>query len=324
FTAEGPWVNHSWLLDLIVYGIFQLTGGTNLDNPDLSLTGPVLIGAKAMLMVILAWVLMSIRRPGQSVWLPAVFTALTMMVLSRWISLQPKVISFLFLGLTLYFLQRPWGEAGERKFALSRPIVAVPLLFLLWVNLDEWFILGPITVALYLVGELAQQFLMPLRTGGDAPPPGHLGRLATLLAVGLLACLANPHFYRAFQFPREIWPWLYDSPLQLDDTYMLQLKLFQSPFAEDELKAAFSANPSSADIAYYLLAALGLVSFALNWADWRGWRIISWLAFFVVSARLMRTIPFFALVGGPISVLNIQDFAMRRYGVGLRMDIPCL
>ena len=107
FTAEGPWVNHSWLLDLIVYGIFQLTGGTNLDNPDLSLTGPVLIGAKAMLMVILAWVLMSIRRPGQSVWLPAVFTALTMMVLSRWISLQPKVISFLFLGLTLYFLQRP-------------------------------------------------------------------------------------------------------------------------------------------------------------------------------------------------------------------------
>jgi tetratricopeptide (TPR) repeat protein len=323
YTAEGPWVNHSWLLDLIVYGIFQWTGGANLESPDLSLTGPVLISAKAILMVILAWVLMSIRRPGQSVWLPAVFTALAMVVLSRWVSLQPKVISFLFLGLTLYFLQRPWGDAGERKFALSRPIIAIPLLFLLWVNLDEWFILGPITVALYLVGELAQQFLMPLRTGEDAPPPGHLGRLATLLAVGLLVCLVNPHFYRAFQVPSEIWPWwINDSPLQLDDTYTLQLKLFQSPFSEEELTSAFSRNPSSADIAYYLLAALGLASFALNWADWRGWRIIVWLAFFMVSARLMRTIPFFAVVAGPITALNIQDFAVRRYGVGLRLDNP--
>jgi tetratricopeptide (TPR) repeat protein len=322
FTAEGPWVNHSWLLDLIVYGIFQWTGGTNLENPDLSLTGPVLIGAKAMLMVILAWVLMSIRRPGQSVWLPAGFTALTMVVLSRWVSLQPKVISFLFLGLTLFFLQRPRGEAGEYKFVLSRPIIAIPLLFLLWVNLDEWFILGPITVALYLIGELAQQFLMPLRTGEDAPPPGHLGRLATLLAVGLVACLVNPHFYRAFQVPAEIWPWLNESPLQLDDTYTLQLKLFQSPFSEEELTAVFSKNPSSADIAYYLLAALGLASFALNWADWRGWRIIIWLAFFMLSARLMRTIPFFAVVAGPITALNIQDFAARRYGVGLRLDNP--
>src|SRR5947208_4628270 len=75
FTAEGPWVNHSWLWDLGVYGLFKLTGGTDLDNPDLSLTGPVLTVAKAVLMVILAWVLMSIRRPGQRVCAAVICTA---------------------------------------------------------------------------------------------------------------------------------------------------------------------------------------------------------------------------------------------------------
>jgi hypothetical protein len=321
FTADGPWVNHSWLWDLGLYAVFQLTGGTDLDNPNLSVTGPVLIGAKAILMVILAWILMSIRRTDQSVWMPAIFTVLTMVVLSRWIFLQPKCISFLFLGLTLYLLQRSSAETNEHKFFLSRSIVAIPLLFVLWVNLDEWFILGPITVALYLVGELVQQFLVPVRTGEDAPAPGQLGRLTTVFAVGLLACLLNPHFYNAFRIPTDIWPWLSDSQLQLDDAYVL-LKLFQSPFNSEEIASVFSSNPSSADIAYYLLAGLGLVSFVLNWAGWRGWRMMIWLAFFVMSARLMRTIPFFAVVAGPITALNLQDFAARRYGLGLKLENP--
>jgi hypothetical protein len=319
FTASGPWVNHSWLGDLALYGVFQLTGGTDLENPNLSVAGPVLIGIKAIFMVILAGILMCIRRTGQSVWLAAVFTALAMVVLSRWIFLQPKCISLLFLGLTLCLLQRPSSQTSERKLSLGHPMVAIPLLFVLWVNLDEWFVLGPITVALFLIGELAQQFLMPLRTGEDAPAPGRSSRLASLLAVALLACLLNPHFYHAFRIPTDVWPWLTDSPLQRDDTYV---QLFQSPLSQDEIRTAFSANPSSADIAYYLLAGLGLVSFVLNWAGWRGWRMMIWLGFFVMSAALMRTIPFFAVVAGPITALNFQDFAARRYGLGLKLENP--
>ena len=202
---------------------------------------------------------------------------------------------------------------------MSRSIIAIPLLFLLWVNLDEWFILGPITVGLYLIGELTQQFIIPTRTGQDAPAPGHVGRLAILLIGGVAACLVNPHFLGAFRLPADLWAKVTDSPLWFDATFQ---GLFQSPFNSDVLALDFGSNASSAAISYYVLAALGLVSFGLNWADWRGWRMMIWLAFFLLSAYWERAIPFFAVVAGPIMALNIQDFAARRYGLGLTVENP--
>ncbi|HEV2947242.1 MAG TPA: hypothetical protein VGX70_07690 [Gemmataceae bacterium] len=319
YTAEGTWVNHSWLSDLILYNVFRLTAGGDLMNPDLSMVGPLLIVAKAILIVLLAWIMMRIRRPDQSLWIAAIFTAISMIVLSRWLFLQPKIISLLFLGLTLYLLQRPEPEPGAKTFWLSRPIIAIPLLFVLWVNLDEWFVLGPITVALFWLGELMQQFLFPIRTGEDAPLPGRLARRGLLLVAAVAACLVNPYFFHAFQVPSELWIRLTDSPLLLDDDME---RYIRAPFSSDALRLAFSANPSSADIGYYVLAALGLVSFILNWADWRGWRTLVWLGFLMLSAYQERTISFFAVVAGPIAALNFQDFAARRYGVDFRVENP--
>lgn len=319
YTADGTWVNHSWLSDLILYNVFRLTAGADSLNPDLSRAGPLLVGAKALLIVLLAWVMMRIRRPGQSIWAAAVCTALSIVVLSRWTFLQPKCISFLFLGLTLYLLQRPEPEPGANKFSLGRSIFAVPILFALWVNLDEWFILGPITVGLFLVGQLIQQFLFPVRTGEDVPLPGRLGRQALLLIAGLAACLLNPYFYHAFQIPSELWIRLTDSPLLLDEDIARSLRV---PFSADSLKSAFGPNPSSSEIGYHVLAALGLVSFVLNWAQWRGWRTLIWLAFYALSAYQERMISFFAVVAGPITALNLQDFAARRYGLDYRIENP--
>jgi tetratricopeptide (TPR) repeat protein len=322
FTAEGTWVNNSWLSDLVLYNVFRLTSGADPLNPDLGLSGPVLIGAKALLFVLLAWIMMKTRRPGQSLWAAAVCTALAIIVLSRWAYLQPKVISFLFLGLTLYLLQRPEPNdtvelSPPRRFLKS--IWVLPVLFAIWVNLDDWFILGPITVGLFLLGELIQQFLFPIRTGEDAPPPGRLSRRALLLVVSLAACLLNPYFHLAFKIPSDLWPVVTDSPI-LSDEYLGQIS--RQPFTPEVLKSAFSTNPSSAEIAYYALAALGLISFILNWADWRGWRTMVWLAFLMLSAYQNRGIPFFAVVAGPITALNLQDFVARRYGIAMKVENP--
>jgi len=320
YTAEGTWVNNSWLSDLVLYNVFRLTSGPDQFNPDLKVAGPVLIGAKALLIVLLAWIMMKIRRPGQSLWAAAVCTAIAVVVLSRSTFLQPKCISFLLLGLTLYLLQRPEPGPAAKKLSLSRNIIAIPILFAFWVNLDEWFILGPITVGLFLLGELIQQFLSPIRTGEDALPPGHIARRALLLVVGLAACLLNPYFHQAFKVPSDLWPMVTNSPLLSDDDLA---RYFRQPFSSEVLNSAFSfVNLSSAQIAYYVLAALGLISFILNWADWRGWRTIVWLMFFMLSAYQERMIPFFAVVAGPITALNLQDFSARRYGVGFKIENP--
>jgi hypothetical protein len=281
--------------------------------------GAVLVGVKALLVAVLAGVMLLIRRPGHRVWLGAILASVAVLAMSRWLFLQPKIFSFLFLGLTVYLLNRESTGVAARGPLWLRPIIAIPVLFALWVNLDEWFILGPFAVALYLIGELLQQVIAPIRTGDDAPAPGHLGRLSLVFGVGLAACLLNPYHVRAFQVPSDLAPWVSgESPLQFDDAYK---SLFQTPFADEYLKSVFK-GPNWAGIAYYLLVLLGVASFLVNVKGWRGWRMILWLGFFLPSFFLARTIPFFAVVAGPITALNFQDFAAQRFGVALRLENP--
>src|SRR5262249_44402354 len=88
-------------------------------------------------------------------------------------------------------------------FAPSR-LWLLPPLFALWVNLDSWFILGPFTVALFLVGEALHDYFAAAPPGPDAPEPGTKRRLGLILAVGLAACLLNPHGVYGFALPPEL------------------------------------------------------------------------------------------------------------------------
>src|SRR5262249_29876782 len=133
--------------------------------------GAVLVGFKALLITLLAWTMMQTRRLKQSMWAPAFCTGLAILTLLPRALLQPTVFSFLLLGVTLYLLHRPYqlrarDSAAQRTYEVYWWLVP---LFVLWVNLDGWFLLGPLTVGLWWVGGVLQQTFAPLRTGDDAP-----------------------------------------------------------------------------------------------------------------------------------------------------------
>src|SRR5205823_3856253 len=107
------------------------------------------------------------RRPGQRLWVPAVCTLLAVVVLSARVFFQPVVVSYLFLGLTLWLLERPRllrqarqldpaAVAAAPHATHTRSLWWLPVLFVLWVNLDQWFLLGLALIALYAVGALLQ------------------------------------------------------------------------------------------------------------------------------------------------------------------------
>jgi tetratricopeptide (TPR) repeat protein len=73
------------------------------------------------------------------------------------------------------------------------------------------------------------------------------------------------------------------------------------------VRAATKLN--AAAIAYLALLALGPVSFVMHRAALRSWRLTVWLPFAALAAWQARTIPYFAIVAAPITVLNLQDFA---------------
>jgi len=94
YTGSGAWVNHSWLYEVLVYAFYQWLGG------------PAVIVVKAVLLTALTGLMLSIRRRGQSVWIPGVCTALAILVMSPAFLLQPMVVSLVLLGVTVALLLR--------------------------------------------------------------------------------------------------------------------------------------------------------------------------------------------------------------------------
>ncbi len=303
-TAGVYWANNTWLSDLLLYGLSRMAG------EDASPGGALVVIVKALLVTLLVWVLLCIRRPGQSAWLPVVCVALTTLALGPHLILRPTCVSVLFLGVTLWVLQRESKSprtaetTGWRVLLTAAPerLGTLPVLFALWVNLDSWFLLGPLTVGLYLLGET-------LARDGD---PAERRGLRFALVGGLAACLLNPHFFRAFALPPDLAVVLHPGALREDALFQ---SLFLSPFSEGYFAAGLGTSPVG--LAYFVLLGLGLLSFALDRAEWRGWRVALWATFAGLSAWHWRFVPFFAIVAGPITALNLQDYAIHRFGVGV-------
>jgi hypothetical protein len=310
YTGTGLWVNHSWLYGVLVYGLYQLLGG------------PAVIIAKAVLIVALTLIMLSIRRPGQSLWIPALCTALAVVALSPRLVLQPTIVSFVLLAITFAILMRrelrdeptverkrrapspvPWlGDPADRKLWL------LPPLFAIWVNMDAWFVVGPFVVALYLVGELAQAAFGSGKP--DAPRPGAWRPLALVLLVGVAACLLNPFGVRGLTLPGEIGAGDVLTKLRSDQLFD---RMLGSPFQREYMTRP-DQGLTIAGIAYFPLVIVGIASFVLNSARWRWSRALVWAGFFVLSLAHARAIPFFAIVGGPLAAVNFQEYAASRFG----------
>jgi hypothetical protein len=232
-------------------------------------------------------------------------------------------VSFLFLAITLYVLTR------------TRQVWILPVLFALWVNLDAWFILGPLTLALYVIGSLGQ------RLAGQAPQ--HCpGKLALALLAGVAACLLNPYFYRAFTLPSELaylavraggilpdWMIAAGETVQgliageeeLARPQQLYRLLWLSPLSQT-WRSQFGLGFNVAGLAYFPLLLLGLASFIVpalrNPREFPWPRLLVWLFFAFLSLVMARLIPFFAVVAGPIMVLNFQEYVPWLSMAGIR------
>lgn len=315
---ERPgWVHPGWLADVLFYLLAGVGPG---EVPGVG--GIILVVLKALAVTATAAILLLIRRPGQSLWIPAACTVLAVAAMSPRLFLQPSFFSFLFLAATLYVLTAPRRVAhdtsalGPGLATLSRWWL-IPL-FVLWVNLDAWFLLGPVTVGLYLLGQ-ALETRFAGASGEDGPAPGELRQLALILGCGLAACVLNPYHVRVFtKLPAEIWPSVTDSPLLRDVSFR---SVADSPLGGDYFTRT-GGGLTVAGLSYFCLVVAGIISFAVNSDHLRWWRVVVWLPYCLLSAWLLRGVPFFAVVAGPITALNFQDYAARRFGVAPRLQSP--
>lgn len=294
FSGTAPGFSTTWLSDLLFFVLHSVFGG------------PGLVLVKALLVVGLALVLLRLSRTERGWWLAIVGTVLALLAMSTRLLLQPATLSYVLLALTLWFLWRRDQTAANQKPSPLPPWPLV-LLFLIWANLDRWFVLGLLTVALVWLGrtlDLARH--ADRQTGSKGVRAffgflfGRTGVLLVCLSVLGAVCLLNPSGVFAFTLPAELgW---FGSRANLDPAQVT------SPFGRAYL---VNLGQSPAGLAYFPLLGLGLLSFLVNLPRWHWERFLPWVALAVLSAMQVRVIPFFAVVAGPVLAWNLQDFFAR-------------
>ncbi len=312
-AATGP----GWLYDLCLYGAYSLLGGSGL----------VLLNA--LLSAVLGLVLFRLCNPARGWWLAAFCTTLALLAMSTRLQLRPVTVSYLFLALTLWYLRPREAAPGERPGLL--PPWPMLVLFVVWANMDAWFVLGLVTAALVSLGRwvdelrsavwgseadsqrqatVTKRSITAAPVGvpplcGDAPPPKcgtptkavePLGlQMIASLAVLVAVCLLNPAHFHAFASIADL------IRTGAADSSALVQGLW-SPFQERYLEQ-FGTSP--AGLAYYPLLGLGLLSFIALLPHWSAQRLLPWLGLALVSMVQVRTIGFFAVVAGPVLAWNL-------------------
>ncbi len=280
--AFDLWGNQTWIYDLCCYGCYAVLGG------------PGLVLAKALLAAGIALLLVWQSRSTSGWYLPAICTGLAILTMGKYLALLPATVSYFFFALALAFL-RPKSSTEDE---VAPPLVSwrLVLLFLVWANVDRWFLLGLGVVALVWLGEILD---VSFAAGASSQRwQTLLLRRGVSLAALVAVCLLNPSFLDAF--------------VLVDDLRGLGVSAAQtvSPF-ESAYFTTVGWNPAS--LAYFFLLGLSLISFlaALPQLRWR--RLLPWLGLALLSALQLRTIPFFAIVAGPVLAWNLRDALARHF-----------
>ncbi|HWY85262.1 MAG TPA: hypothetical protein VNX28_00985, partial [Gemmataceae bacterium] len=315
-TATHPavtWVHQSWLFSLLFYLLYNIVGGAGL------------VVLKALATVALAWCLLQIPGGKRARILSVIYVGLAVLAISPQLILRPMTVSLLFFGISLLICYRA-GALGHVA-ANPRVLWRLPLLFLLWANLDAWFIMGPLLLALLWVGTG-----MAAALGVPRSFPGKT--LGAVLGVGLLACLINPHHVYVFMLPPELaylvvrvinvpdflgaGGYALRNLQQVDSNYYpmaspLPLESWPGPYWRS---ASPGGGQNIAGLAYIPLVLLGLISFVVNAVVTKKpgapglhpGRFILWVFLACLSLIQVRLIPWFAIVSAPITVLNVMDW----------------
>jgi hypothetical protein len=298
FTSEGVyWVNHSWLYDLVVYWIYQVPQAGQY----------LLTLAKALGIGLTAWFMIRTgKQPGERWFIASACALLGVLALSPRLFMGSILVSIFLLALTVLVLKTATEEGQRRRLYL------LPVLCLLWVNLDAWFLLGPLTIAFFFLGELLQPLTGPTVEPENKNRSMNLQTLGLVFFLSLTACLANPHFAKAFTLPPALGFSEAAKTLGTDRQFR---GLYLSPW---ELRyLAVNTGLSAGGLAFYPLALAGLISFGLTFGSWKWWRALCWLAFGGLASWNSRFTPFFAVVAAPVTALNFQDFARTNFGLDL-------
>jgi hypothetical protein len=175
-----PWMAPAWGFDVLLAAGYKLMGLRAL---------PVLLMVFKVALAVTLFLLA--RGSRQNFWIPVLLAAVAQYALPG-LQLQPELCSILLFAVELALLFH------ARRTGSTPPLLWLPLLFVIWANLDRRFVYGSLLLFLLLAVAAVEQICRRFGVSWFAEqtaaiPPGWLAALA---AASLFATLLTPYTYQ--------------------------------------------------------------------------------------------------------------------------------
>jgi hypothetical protein len=174
----APWIDHGWLAQVLLYGLYALSSWVGL-------------ALGVAVLVTLAWWLVYRQSEGNPYVraFAVVGGAITSSVI--WAA-RPQLVSFLLAALVAYLLDRHKRHDG-------RLLPWLPLVMLAWANVHGGYAIAFILMLCYLVGETLNRLT---GRGGDVVLSNRrLLHLAVVTGLCFVAVGVNPHTWQMWLYP---------------------------------------------------------------------------------------------------------------------------
>ena len=234
YTAEGNvWTNLAWGFDIIASKLYALQGMRALTL------------FKAVCVAIAFGVLVHTSLANIPTWWSSICAALALVACYPRFTATPDVITLLGLALTLSFLHG-WTSREKPGFPWK-----LPVLFLVWCNLDSRMFLGLLVVIAYAIGRTL--------AGSKDNAPG-IGTAWITAVVCTVAACVNPFTFQTLLQPVELFRSDYPTQ-QLYHTISSGMHHLQF---YPVFHPGFFSHAGIPEIATLVLAIVALVVFVLN------------------------------------------------------------
>lgn len=306
----NQWIELRWIHCILSYWLWNAGGA------------PLLIGLQTLMLggALAVYILHSKRAAATIPGLVAI--GLCLIALNQRYVVRPELFTYLLTAVFIVVID------NALRGCCRRLLWMLPVLQVLWVNSHTLFVFGPIVAGAFLGADTLRRIWARLTTPDETPiprgrrkaaaarplPPAWIDRqLAASTALIMLACLVNPWGVRGALFPLILF-----RQIRQDHPLARTIDEFTSPFFTGSWTPDYTFGS--------LLAAVGAITFILNWRRIDLARLALWSAHIYLAVTASRNLALFAFIGLWAVLRNIEDLmehggtpaAVRRVGHRLR------
>ncbi|HKR61959.1 MAG TPA: hypothetical protein VJS64_19890 [Pyrinomonadaceae bacterium] len=266
FTNYGkPWVAHEWLSEVVFYTIYSRLGFN------------ALILIFAVVTALAFWI--ALKRSTAHPFISGSAALLGVWGVLPTVGVRPRAFTLLLASVYLAILGR-YARTGE-----GRAIWWLVPLMALWVNLHGGFLIGLVLIVLTIVGSILDAWVARESVRPLLP---RLRQLSLVLVGAALAGCLNPHGWRIYLFPFEI---------------------FFSPIQQREVTDWLSPNFQQPELLpLVLLILVTIAALALSPRRPRCSELLFFLSTLYATLKSNRHMAIFALVAVPLMAEYLQSW----------------